>query len=92
MNLKDLLMNVISTLNEDWENEALANIDDETNIFIHIDSISLLSIIIETESALEGKLGHYIALADEKLMDSQNSPFLSFKDWVNFVAEKIGSQ
>lgn len=92
MNLRDLLINVISTLNEDWDNEVLKHITDETNIFIHIDSISLLSIIIDTESALEVELGKYVPLADEKLMDSQHSPFLSFKDWVSFVNEKIGSE
>jgi len=89
VNLERVLRGVIEELNRDWKMEELYHFDGETNLFKIIDSFSLLSIVIETEAAIESKVGRYVPLADSDLMVNGVSPFVSFDKWVSFVSEKI---
>ena len=89
MNIEEILKNVINELNKEWGMEELHSFENNINLFETVDSFSLLSIVIETESALENETGKYIPLADEDLMVDGVSPFSSFNQWVNFVTEKL---
>ena len=89
MNLEKLLKNVINELNKEWDMEELNGFDNNINLFKVVDSFSLLSIVIETESALEKETGKYIPLADEDLMVDGVSPFVSFNKWMQFIAKKL---
>lgn len=89
MNIEEILKNVINELNKEWGMEELHSFENNINLFETVDSFSLLSIVIETESALENETGEYIPLADEDLMVDGVSPFSSFNQWVNFVTEKL---
>ena len=89
MNIEEILKNVINELNKEWGMEELHSFENNINLFETVDSFSLLSIVIETESALENETGEYIPLADEDLMVAGVSPFSSFNQWVNFVTKKL---
>ena len=89
MNIEEILKNVINELNKEWDMEELHSFENNINLFETVDSFSLLSIVIETESALENEMGEYIPLADEDLMVAGVSPFSSFNQWVNFVTKKL---
>jgi hypothetical protein len=89
VNIEEILKNVINELNKEWGMEELHSFENNINLFETVDSFSLLSIVIETESALENETGEYIPLADEDLMVDGVSPFSSFNQWVNFVTEKL---
>lgn len=89
MNIEEILKNVINELNKEWGMEELHSFENNINLFETVDSFSLLSIVIETESALENETGEYVPLADEDLMVDGVSPFSSFNQWVNFVTEKL---
>ncbi len=89
MNIEEILKNVINELNKEWGMEELHSFENNINLFETVDSFSLLSIVIETESALENETGEYIPLADEDLMVDGVSPFSSFNQWVNFVTKKL---
>jgi len=89
VNIEEILKNVINELNKEWDMEELHSFENNINLFETVDSFSLLSIVIETESALENETGKYIPLADEDLMVDGVSPFSSFNQWVNFVTEKL---
>jgi len=89
VNIEEILKNVINELNKEWGMEELHSFENNINLFETVDSFSLLSIVIETESALENEMGEYIPLADEDLMVAGVSPFSSFNQWVNFVTKKL---
>lgn len=89
MNVEEMLRQVIYKLNEDWKIIKLYDFDRNINLFETLDSLSLLSIVIETESAIENEIGRYVALSDENLMTNGVSPFCSFVNWVQFIEIKI---
>jgi D-alanine--poly(phosphoribitol) ligase subunit 2 len=62
-----------------------------------LDSLGLVSFIVEVEQQVEEELGITISLADERAMSQQKSPFMtiqSLSDYVSLLVEEngIGSQ
>lgn len=56
-----------------------------------LDSLGLVSFIVEVEQQVEEELGVSITLADERAMSRQRSPFLtiqSLADYVSFLVEE----
>jgi len=50
-----------------------------------LDSLSLVSLIVNIEDAINEKFDVAISIADEKAMSQKRSPFLSVKTLVNYI-------
>ena len=50
-----------------------------------LDSLGLVSFIIEVEQELADKLGLSITLADDRAMSQKNSPFLTIRTLTDYV-------
>ncbi len=88
--LNDLLLSAIKVAIKEEYPDFVANITLDTNLFEVVDSFAIVSILLESEAAIEEKFDRYIPLADETIFDATKSPFLCWKNWVNYVQEKIG--
>lgn len=60
----------------------------DTNIIDHVDSFTVVDLLLESEMALEAATGNYVTLADETIFDSEKSPLLNWAGWVEFVESR----
>lgn len=51
-----------------------------------LDSLALVSLIIEVEEKITDELGVSIALADERALSQKNSPFLTLQTLTDYVS------
>lgn len=54
-----------------------------------LDSMGLVSLIVDVEEAVQDRFGLSIALATEKAMSRRTSPFARFDMFIDFVEEVI---
>lgn len=57
-----------------------------------LDSLGLVSLIVEIEEALESELGISFVLADEKAMSRRTSPFSRIVYLVDYIEELLNKQ
>jgi D-alanine--poly(phosphoribitol) ligase subunit 2 len=55
-----------------------------------LDSIGLVSLVIEIEAQAESKLGSSLVLADDRAMSQRNSPFRTVATLSEFIVSLIG--
>jgi len=65
------------------------NVSATFNLYEEVDSFSLVNVLLETESDVEKATGKYIPLANEKIFDASQSPFLKWTDWVSYVGDTV---
>lgn len=87
--LNKLLLTALEAAVSEEHPDLVDNVAYDTNLFEIVDSFAIVSVLLESESAIEEKLGRYIPLADETIFDAIKSPFLSWKAWVEYVQGKI---
>lgn len=88
----EIISEAISELNEELEYEELENVTADTPIFggeSGIDSLSLVSLVVEVESNVNDAFDANVTLADEKAMSSRNSPYRNVAAFTDFVLAKL---
>ena len=89
----EIISEAINELNEELEYEELENVTADTPIFggeTGIDSLSLVSLVVEVESNVNEAFDANVTLADEKAMSSRNSPYRNVAAFTDFVLAKLG--
>lgn len=90
--IKNLVIDTISSFGVENNIQIdLSNIED-TRLFggnSVIDSMALVSLIVEIEEAIETKIGKSIILADEKAMSRRTSPFSKVGYLVDYILELV---
>ena len=89
----EIISEAIAELNEELEYEELENVTADTPIFggeTGIDSLSLVSLVVEVESNVNEAFDANVTLADEKAMSSRNSPYRNVAAFTDFVLAKLG--
>jgi acyl carrier protein len=56
-----------------------------------LDSMALVSLVVELEEYIEDEFGITVTLADEKAMSRRTSPFSRVSNLVNYINEKINN-
>lgn len=90
--LRDLALEAFSNLENELDSIVNIEISSSTNILELLDSMDVVSLIMETESLVEAKVNCYVALANEVTFDAEGSPLLSFDSWVNFIHEEVNKR
>jgi len=85
--IREVALQAFTNLKDELEVTIDIEIDDTTNVLELLDSMDVVSLIMETEGLVEAKLGHYVALANETTFDADGSPLLSFGTWVSYIIE-----
>lgn len=91
-NIKNLLVKAAAKALEDEMPDFENIVSNDLNIFESVDSFSVVNILLESELVIETLLGKYVPLANEKIFDAMESPFLKWSNWVDYVTDIAESQ
>jgi hypothetical protein len=83
--IEDELRQALDKTLETIDAPALRVLKPDTNLFEHLDSLSVVDMLLEAESRLESVTGRYVTLADETMFDASKSPLRSWCGWVAYV-------
>jgi acyl carrier protein len=92
MNLRKIITDAIATINEELQIDALKTLEDDTPLFELLDSLGTLDLILELESVLEEETGRYIAVADEKSMNKDKTPFKTLLTLEEYLRQRIAHE
>jgi D-alanine--poly(phosphoribitol) ligase subunit 2 len=87
--IRDVVLNSLQVVNKEYKNKELEFISDNDDIFDVLDSMAILDLILEIEDSLHIRLGKYIQVADDSIMDGKNTPFKTVGTLVEFLEKKI---
>ena len=87
--IREVALQAFVNLKDELEVTIDIEIVDATNVLELLDSMDIVSLIMETEGLVEALLGRYIALANESTFDADGSPLLSFNTWVGYIKEMV---
>ena len=82
---EEALREALRRVNENVGSPDLEAVGPDTNVFDQVDSMTIVDLLLETETLLEEKTGHYVPLADETIFDASASPLRRWSDWVAHV-------
>tara|TARA_B110000908_G_C10109517_1_gene382362 strand:- start:544 stop:840 length:297 start_codon:yes stop_codon:yes gene_type:complete len=85
--IREVALQAFTNLKDELDVTIDIEIVDSTNVLKLLDSMDVVSLIMETEGLVEAKIGHYVALANEETFDADGSPLLSFGAWVSYIIE-----
>lgn len=89
-----IIGDAISDLNEELDYDHLRKISGATPIFDgddSLDSLSLVSLIVDIEARVEDAFATEVVLASEKAMSMKNSPYRSVASLTDFVIEELAN-
>ena len=82
----------IKDLNEELLYASLENVAEQTPVYggpDSIDSLSLVSLVVDLESRVAEEFGTNVVLSDEKAMSARNSPYSTAGSLTDFIVERI---
>ena len=87
--MRDLVIDAIEEINSELDIEELRDLQDNSPIFELLDSMAILDLVLELEDRLQQKYSRYIQIADDKTMDTLNTPFKTLKTLLECVEGKV---
>jgi len=88
----EIVRSAVGDLNDELGYEELENPGEETGLHGEeegVDSLSLVSLIVDLEGRISDELHADVVLADEKAMSSRNSPYRTVGTLVDFIMERL---
>ena len=88
----ELVVNQLLELNETLPNNERFNVNEKTALFgsnSNIDSLSLVSVIVDLEETLSSNYNLDISLTDDRAMTREISPFNNVASLVDYIEEII---
>lgn len=83
-----IIIEALNEINEELENENLKNITKETKLYGGsgtLDSLALVSFVIDLEERISDEFQKDIVLADEKAMSQKTSPFRDIETLAKYI-------
>jgi len=88
--IEKLIIEALIELNEGLPDEEKITITTQTELFglnAQIDSLSLVSLIVNIESKISNELNYEISITDDRAMIRAESPFLNVQTLKNYILE-----
>ena len=96
MDSKAAVMEIIYTalrnLNDELDENKRVAVAPDTKLFgpeALLDSLSLVSVIVDVESGVEDELGLLVSLTDDKAMSEAVSPFADVSTLANYIVAQL---
>jgi len=89
-----IISDAITDLNDELDYDHLRKISSDTAIFDgddSLDSLSLVSLIVDIEARVEDSFATEVVLASEKAMSMKNSPYRNVASLTDFVLEELAN-
>jgi acyl carrier protein len=93
--IENLILGAIIELNEEIKKDELNSPTQETKLYggnAALDSLALVSLIIDIEERISDELDIDIVLADEKAMSQRTSPFRTVETLRNYIEKLINKE
>ena len=85
--IDEILRLAILEANKTINSPILNEINEDLNIVDFVDSMSIVNILLETESLLFEKFDQKVSIVDETIFDATNSPLKKWSSWVAYIAD-----
>ena len=88
----ELVINQVKQLNETLPENQRFTVNEKTILFgdgSNIDSLSLVSVIVDLESLFSDEYDHNISLTDDRAMTREISPFENISSLVDYIFEVV---
>jgi acyl carrier protein len=92
--LIDVIVAIVKELGEQDEVQLPADLSPTTPLFGEagfLDSMSLVSLVVAVEQAIEDRFGKTVSLADEKALSRHNSPYRTIGSLAEYAAGELGA-
>jgi len=90
--ISTIVINQVEQLNDTFPEAQKITVNENTVLFGNgssIDSLSLVSIIVDLEMLFSTEYGHDISLTDDRAMAREKSPFTNISTLVDYIFELI---
>ncbi len=91
----DLVLTAVQSLNEELDPSRQLQLAEDTLLFgegSDLDSLSLVSVIVDIETAVADQFGEPISLTDDKAMSRPVSPDTHVGALVDYIFELLGAK
>ena len=88
--VEELILNALRNVNDELAADRKINVRPDTVLFgmnAELDSLSLVSLVVEVESAVNSRLGLDVSLADERAMSRPVLPFANVQTLKDYILE-----
>lgn len=88
----EIVIKQVQELNETLPENQQFSVNEDTILFgnnSNIDSLSLVSVIVDLESVFSSEYGKEISLTDDRAMTREINPFSSIRNLVDYIAEVV---
>lgn len=86
--IQAIILQALKNINEERGPDEQLKIDLNTRLFgadAVLDSLSLVSVIVDVESAVSEQAGHEISLTDDRAMSQEISPFSDVNTLTDYI-------
>ena len=93
--ISSIVINQVEQLNDTFPDAQKITVNENTVLFGNgssIDSLSLVSIIVDLEMLFSTEYGHDISLTDDRAMAREISPFTNITTLADYIFELINEQ
>ena len=93
--ITEIVINQVEQLNDTFPDAQKVTVSENTVLFGNgssIDSLSLVSIIVDLEMLFSAEYSHDILLTDDKAMAREKSPFTNITTLVDYIFELINEE
>jgi acyl carrier protein len=88
----DIIYRALQALNEELDADKRVPLAPDTRLFgpeATLDSLSLVSVIVDVESAVADELGQAVSLTDDEAMSQEVSPFSSVDTLASYILKQL---
>lgn len=93
--VEKIILDALETINDEMEDNEKMDFDAHSKLFgvgCPIDSLSLVSLIVDVEATINSMIDNPIALMDDRAVMRKKSPFESVKSLKEYIQELLGEQ
>jgi|LakMenEpi03Aug12_release.lakeMendotaPanAssembly.Ray.scaffolds.fasta_scaffold408770_3 acyl carrier protein len=90
-----IVINQVEQLNETFPDDQKITVNENTVLFGNgssIDSLSLVSIIVDLETLFSDEHGYDLSLTDDRAMAREKSPFTNITTLVDYISELVNEK
>jgi acyl carrier protein len=88
----EIIYSALRNLNEELDEDKRVALAPDTRLFgpdASLDSLSLVSVIIDVETAVADELGRPVSLTDDTAMTQKISPFSNVKTLADYIVKQL---
>ncbi len=88
----DIIYRALRALNEELDADKQVPLAPQTRLFgpeATLDSLSLVSVIVDVEAAVADELGKSVSLTDDEAMSQEVSPFSSVDTLADYILRQL---